>query len=86
MTYNKPWLSIEEQLDKLQAHGLAVTDEQRAEQALRRIGYYRLSGYWYPFRERSGPACSIPELPGKPSKKDKKVQTQIFSGYLLKKS
>lgn len=75
MTYSKPWLSVEEQLIKLQIQGLAVTDKQRAEQALRRIGYYRLSGYWYPFRERSGPACSVPKLAGKPEKKDKKVQT-----------
>ncbi|MAS24459.1 MAG: abortive phage resistance protein [Oceanospirillaceae bacterium] len=75
MSYNKPWLSVSEQIDKLQVQGLEVTDKPRAELTLRRIGYYRLSGYWYPFRERSGLACSVPEIAGKPSKKDKKVQT-----------
>ncbi|UVF22852.1 Abi family protein (plasmid) [Microvirga terrae] len=28
-----------------------VTDEPRAIQYLERMGYYRLSGYWYPFRQ-----------------------------------
>jgi abortive infection bacteriophage resistance protein len=30
---------------------MVVTDRSRALQCLERIGYYRLSGYWYPFRE-----------------------------------
>lgn len=30
---------------------MAINDEERARNALRRIGYYRLSAYWYPFRE-----------------------------------
>lgn len=50
----KPWKSYEEQLDLLISRGLVVTDRSRALDYLQRIGYYRLSGYWYPFRERSG--------------------------------
>ena len=29
---------------------MSVPDTAKAEEYLRRIGYYRLSGYWYPFR------------------------------------
>lgn len=29
---------------------MIVTDPVKAAAALERIGYYRLSGYWYPFR------------------------------------
>jgi abortive infection bacteriophage resistance protein len=50
-TYNKPALSHEQQLDeKLIPRGLVVEDRSRALKWLRRIGYYRLSGYLYPFR------------------------------------
>lgn len=32
---------------------MEITDTNSALNYLERIGYYRLSGYWYPFRERS---------------------------------
>lgn len=54
MAYTKPWQSYEEQLDLLVSRGLQVTDRVRALEYLERIGYYRLSGYWYPFRVRAG--------------------------------
>lgn len=50
--YDKPWLSYEDQLNKLKQRGLIVTDEDKAISYLERIGYYRLSGYWFPFKER----------------------------------
>jgi len=59
MSYPKPWLNIEQQLNQLQARGLQVSDRAKALDYLHRIGYYRLSGYWFAFRERSGPCCSI---------------------------
>lgn len=46
----KPWLSLEEQLDKLIANGLEVSERQKALDYLARLGYYRLSGYWYGLR------------------------------------
>ena len=52
--YAKPWMSVDDQLDQLTRRGLAVTDRTLALNYLSRIGYYRLSGYWYAFRERSG--------------------------------
>jgi abortive infection bacteriophage resistance protein len=33
---------------------MAIADPKRALHYLKRIGYYRLSGYWYGFRERDG--------------------------------
>lgn len=51
MEYTKPHLTWDEQLALLQGRGMVVEDRAAAVSALRRIGYYRLSGYWYPFRE-----------------------------------
>lgn len=51
--YGKPALTFEAQLDHLKSRGLLVEDEPAALQQLASISYYRLSGYWYPFRERS---------------------------------
>src|SRR5690554_657902 len=50
-TENKQWKSFEEQLQLLKSRGLLVDDEQAALDYLERIGYYRLSGYWYSFRQ-----------------------------------
>jgi len=50
MAYNRPWLTFQQQLDQLKNRGMVVTDESAALDYLQRIGYYRLSGYWYPFR------------------------------------
>lgn len=59
MSYQKPWLSLEQQLDNLQARGLRVSDRDKTLRCLQRMGYYRLSGYWFAFRERSGPCCLL---------------------------
>ena len=49
--YSKPWLSVEDQIGRLAEHGLDVGDRKHAAQVLEAIGYYRLTGYLYPFRE-----------------------------------
>ena len=51
MTDNKEWKSFQEQLGVLKDRGLLIDNEQAALNYLDRIGYYRLSGYWYSFRE-----------------------------------
>ena len=51
MPNHKPWKSYQEQLEILKERGLAVDNEEAALDYLGRIGYYRLSGYWYLFRE-----------------------------------
>jgi abortive infection bacteriophage resistance protein len=54
--FNKPPLSLADQLALLLARGLTVTDPADAAHYLTHIGYYRLSGYLLPFqRGGSGP-------------------------------
>jgi abortive infection bacteriophage resistance protein len=53
----KPHRNFQEQLALLKARGLDVGDHRIATTALKRIGYYRLSGYLYPLR-RELPATS----------------------------
>tara|TARA_B110000908_G_C10257481_1_gene456621 strand:+ start:2526 stop:3479 length:954 start_codon:yes stop_codon:yes gene_type:complete len=48
--YNRPWKSRADQLALLQSRGLDITNKAAAEDYLSKIGYYRLSGYWYPYR------------------------------------
>lgn len=61
MSYRKPWLSIDEQLTLLVRRGLIVDDLVTARACLERIGYYRLSGYMYAFRQRSEDCCIYPK-------------------------
>jgi abortive infection bacteriophage resistance protein len=50
VTYAKPYLSVADQLALIEGRGMIVSDRAKAIEMLHRIGYYRLSGYWYPFR------------------------------------
>ena len=50
--YAKAYLAVPEQVRLLQARGMVISDPARAEACLHRVGYYRLSGYAYPFRHR----------------------------------
>lgn len=52
--YEKPWLSIDDQINRPVAHGVEVDDRAHAAAVLQAVGYYRLTGYLYPFR-RSEP-------------------------------
>jgi abortive infection bacteriophage resistance protein len=58
VSYPKPWTSTADQLTTLKARGLQVSDETKALEYLGRIGYYRLSGYWFAFRQLSDGICS----------------------------
>jgi abortive infection bacteriophage resistance protein len=49
MKYAKPLLSFDEQADLLLQRGMRG-DRERIKQRLSSVSYYRLSGYWYPFR------------------------------------
>jgi len=48
--YIRPWKSFNEQLALLKSRGLVITDDSAALDWLKRVGYYRLSAYWYPYR------------------------------------
>ena len=50
MPYDRPWRSFVEQFELLKSRGMVVTDEPAALDYLERVGYYRLSAYWCPFR------------------------------------
>lgn len=49
----KPYGSLDEHLAKLEQRGMAL-DRVFAAQWLGSVGYYRLSGYWYPYRVLNG--------------------------------
>lgn len=79
MPYPKPWTSYAEQLDQLIERGMRVEERARALDYLERIGYYRLSGYWFAFRERSGPVVLLNEHGGKPRKpKTERIALVLF--------
>lgn len=59
--YRKPNLDVPGQLALLLSRGMDVADPVKAAAYLERIGYYRLSGYWYPLRQ----SRTIPALGGK---------------------
>ncbi|MCF4099919.1 Abi family protein [Maritalea mediterranea] len=52
--FQKQSLDIGAQRTLLEQRGMDVEDPARAEHYLRFIGYYRLSGYWFPFQYRDG--------------------------------
>lgn len=52
MRYEKPWLSYEEQADRLIERGL-LCDREELITRLVNVGYYRLSGYLYIFKSSS---------------------------------
>jgi abortive infection bacteriophage resistance protein len=49
--YTKQWLSVEDQAKKLALRGVSVPEDGSGVQLLCAVGYYRLTGYLYPFRE-----------------------------------
>lgn len=60
MDYAKPFLTYVELRATLERRGMAMNDRKVVERELRRIGYFRLGAYAYPFREML-PATAIPE-------------------------
>ncbi|WP_293731546.1 Abi family protein [uncultured Actinobacillus sp.] len=53
MKQPKIWKNFHAQLATLQQRGLIIQDEKKALGYLKTIGYYRLSGYFYSFRQMS---------------------------------
>jgi abortive infection bacteriophage resistance protein len=49
--YSKPFLSYEGQITQLKSRGLKIENEEKALHILQNVGYFRLSGYWYPLLE-----------------------------------
>src|SRR5204863_9361337 len=53
MKFEKPFLSIEQQIDRLTESGMSGDREMMAER-LASVSYHRLSGYWFPFKQSDG--------------------------------
>ena len=51
-SYQKPALTFEQQIDKLEVCGIIIKDRKLALQHLSAISYYQLSAYWYPYKVR----------------------------------
>lgn len=49
MKYNKPALTVPQQIELLQSRGMQFPDVERARHYLQEINYYRLAGYWLRF-------------------------------------
>ena len=52
-TYDKPPVTISDQLDILEEKGMAIADMAFARHAIETIGYYRFTGYAYTFRDQA---------------------------------
>jgi abortive infection bacteriophage resistance protein len=50
MDLKKP-LTFDEQLDKLVAHGIVISDKENAKDILKKVNYYRFTGYALQFRQ-----------------------------------
>lgn len=55
MNYNKPFVSVADQIATLKARGLTVNNIPKATSYLSNISYYRLRAYTYPFQDNNVP-------------------------------
>jgi abortive infection bacteriophage resistance protein len=51
--FEKPALTIDQQIARLRDAGMAVADEDYARHWLTHVSYYRLSGYWHIYKDHS---------------------------------
>lgn len=56
LPYLKPFRTTGSNIEILRLRGMDLGDEDHAARCISRIGYYRLSAYWYPFRD----FCELP--------------------------
>lgn len=59
----KPYKPQDQLIARLETRGMTVQRELAA-QWLAIVGYYRLSGYWYPYRRFAGPRRADAFVPG----------------------
>jgi abortive infection bacteriophage resistance protein len=52
LNHSKPHKTFDELIQLLVDRGMSISDPESAGAALQRLGYYRLSGYWYPYRRQ----------------------------------
>lgn len=61
LPYLKPFRDTPSNIETLKLRGMIFADEDYAARCFARIGYYRLSAYWYPFRD----FCALPSEGGR---------------------
>lgn len=68
----------------LTRRGMQINDKPRAERKLAQLGYYRLSGFWYPAREfkMNGLTQEVCPVAGKPLRLDTFQATTSFEGIV----
>ena len=88
----KPFKSFPELAALLSARGMAVSDPARTERKLGQVGYYRLSGFWFPCRQYALVAdgqVQISAQTGKPVRQECFVPgtkfDDVFALYLFDK-
>lgn len=82
----KPYKPQDDLIAGLETRGMTVQRELAA-QWLANVGYYRLSGYWYPYRQFAGARRVDPFVPGTSFQRvialyafDRKLRTLIHDG------
>lgn len=60
--YDKPFKTVSEQIALLRSYGMDIPDDDKATALLESVGYYRLSGYWWPFRQMDPKSSPTKEL------------------------
>lgn len=48
--FKKPSISLSQQISQLEQKGMLFEDKSVAKKHLENLGYYRLSGYWFPYK------------------------------------
>ncbi len=86
----KPFKEYKELIATLEQRGMIVVDSERATRKISQVGYYRLSGFWYPCREMEfDTKGNAVKQYGKPKRLNKFLPTtyfdEIFKLYTLDK-
>lgn len=88
----KPFKSYPELTALLASRGMALQDPVRAQRKLAQVGYYRLSGFWFPCRQYEltpDGAVQVSKLVGKPLRSNAFLPgtsfDAVFNLYLLDK-
>ncbi|NWO16584.1 MAG: Abi family protein [Corynebacterium sp.] len=64
-SYTKAFFTLNQQVEQLKRRGMDCGDKTRAYEVLERYGYYRLSGYWHPYRQFPRPPLSHKDEKGR---------------------
>jgi len=81
----KPFHQLPELVQLMQSRGMQVDDAARTERKLAQVGYYRLSGFWFPCRQYKTTAdgvIAVSEVTGKPERAETMLPGTSFDKVL----